>query len=444
VKEETLDVMEMMAALAIPATTDAPVAQVPQDLKDPLVDPDKTAHLAIPEVPVDLELKVTQVDQGSMALLVWLAPLARMVSQAAQAQLDHPVIPALPVSQPHPLAPLDSLVLTARMDSPVAQVAQALKVPKDPQASQAVPVPLVNLGNQVLNLVQEAITELLEPLVFQAKMVYLALPPALQVPLVNLALTVIPVVPVHPAKMASLAVQVVPAMMVAPVALELLVMQVNPADPAMMDVLVAQVLQAEMEAQDPLDLKANQAIPVPQEDPVAQDLKDLLVPLETQVAQDSQDNQADLVAQGSKDLKDLKARLEIQEALAQLANLVNLVALDLKVPLEPLARPSHKPLMLRLTLLLLPNPLGQHLHPAILSQHGPHRHHSNGSQLLQLHLKAHRSHRTAKSIDRFGEKPTILHIHSIVLLSLERLQSCMITLPLFFLTVANSRSFTKH
>ena len=100
--------------------------------------------------------------------------------------------------------------------------------------------------------------------------------------------------------------------------------------------------------------------------------------------------------------------------------------------------------MLRLTLLLLPNPLGQHLHPAILSQHGPHRHHSNGSQLLQLHLKAHRSHRTAKSIDRFGEKPTILHIHSIVLLSLERLQSCMITLPLFFLTVANSRSFTKH
>ena len=52
---------------------------------------------------MDLELKVTQVDQGSMALLVWLAPLARMVSQAAQAQLDHPVIPALPVSQPHPL-----------------------------------------------------------------------------------------------------------------------------------------------------------------------------------------------------------------------------------------------------------------------------------------------------------------------------------------------------
>jgi len=59
-------------------------------------------NVSIFKVPVDLALRVTQVVQGSMALLVWLAPLARMVSQAAQAQLDPPVTPALPASQPHP------------------------------------------------------------------------------------------------------------------------------------------------------------------------------------------------------------------------------------------------------------------------------------------------------------------------------------------------------
>ena len=114
------------------------------------------------------------------------------------------------------------------------------------------------------------------------------------------------------------------------------------------------------------------------------------------------------------------------------------------------ARLSNRKHPNRATLLPLPPvmskllPLGPHQHQrGSQSLHGQHQPNS-GSQLPRLPLKVRRNPLTAnKSVDRFSVKPTLLQIHSIVLLYFESLQSCMITLPLFFLTVANPRSFIK-
>lgn len=447
-KEETLDDLVMMDAPETLAMMVGPVVLELLVRKALLVGQDSMAHLAILEVPAVPDPKETLDDPVLMEHLASLEHPARMVSPAALAQLDPQANLALLDNRLLHLAHPDSPAHPARTDSPAVPVDQVHKDLKDPQANQAALELLVNLANLVLSLVQEAITEPLVLPVYPEKTDSLALHRTLQVPLANLEPTATPEVQAHPARMDSLVVQAAPAMMDALVVQELPVNQVSLADPAMMDAPAALVPQAETVVLALLDHKANQAIPVPQAVPVAQDLKDLLDPLEIQEALDNPVSQADLVDPDRKAHKDLKDQLVTREALVQLASLALLVAQDLKVQPDRQDKPSPKPLRPQLTNHLPNNPatqrlLGQHLPRAILSQHGQHRHRSNGSQLLRLHLKAHRSHLTAKSIDRFGEKTTILHIHSIVLLSLERLQSCMITLPLFFLTVANSRSFTK-
>lgn len=436
--EETLADLAMTGDLVILAMTGDLVDLAQLAHQGLLVDLDLMAHLAILEVPVDLAQRVTLDDPVLMVPLASPELLEKTVSLVALDQLAHLDNPVLPDSRLPPLVHLDSQALPVKMVSLVDQAALDHKDRKGPQAKTAAQELQVNLVNLVPNLVLVAITALLVPQDCQAKMVFLALPPILQEPLVNLEPTVTPEVPAHLARMDSPVALDALAMMGVLVAQEHLANQANLVALAMMDVLVAQEHLEEMEALDPLGHKANQATPVPLVAPVALDHKDQLVLQVKTEAQDSPVNQADLAVPVIKDLKDPKDQLETQAALAQLDNPVHQDNQDPKAPLDPQDRLSLKTLkhQLQATQLLL----GRHLPLAIPNQHGRRQHLNSGNQLPQLHLKAHHFHHTAKSVDRFGEKPTILNVHSIVLLSLERLQSCMITLPLFFLTVANSRS----